>query len=130
MRIHLPTPCCICDIRIDVLRGYGLGLLAAILGTQLAISNAQAASAPDAPDCRREIFFTDGAMVASQRRLQDNAAAKPAELCTIWRGHAGMLKKAVESYQRCALPQERPAKLAPAQTSLAEFESVIRSRCK
>lgn len=89
-----------------------------------------AGAAPETTQCRREIFFTDGAMVASRARLQDNAVAKPAELCTVWRAHVDVLKKSVASYQRCADASERASKLGPAQASLAEFNEAVRQRCK
>ena len=100
--------------------------LALFIASPAAVQGAGSSS----PYCRREIFFTDGAMVASQRKLQDNAAAKPAELCAVWRGHVEVLKKSVASYQRCASAQERASKLNPAQTSLQEFNEVLKSRCK
>ena len=104
-------------------------LLAALA---LLVTGPAQAQSPDpaSPDCRREVFFTDGSLVASQRRLQDNASAKPAELCAIWRKHQEVLNKAAVSYQRCTSGNERASKLAPVQTSQREFSEAVRTRCK
>lgn len=106
--------------------------LGAVAGVALCVSAPAQAQSPDpsSPDCRREVFFTDGSLVASQRRLQDNASAKPAELCAIWRRHQEVLNKAAASYQRCTSGHERASKLPPVQTSQREFSEAVRTRCK
>jgi hypothetical protein len=106
------------------------GLMAALACLPCMAGPAAAQGVPESTECRREVFFTDGSLVASQRRLQDNASAKPAQLCQVWRGHGEVLKKAVASSQRCATMPERAAKMAPAQRDLAEFNEALRQRCK
>jgi hypothetical protein len=103
----------------------------ALSGTLLAGGGAGTARAGfvDTPQCQRDLLMTDAALRKTMELLQ-GAGADQANQCRVWRGHVGTLRKAREVFARCTTGRERAENVGQMEGSAADFEELIRQRCK
>jgi hypothetical protein len=108
-------------------------LLRALLlaGVVLAGAGTDAARAGvvDTPLCQRDLLMTDAALRKTMELLQ-GAGTDPANQCRVWRGHVGTLRKARDVFARCTTGRERAENVGQMEGSAADFEELIRQRCK
>ena len=101
----------------------------ALAGFVLAGPGAALAGVVDTPQCQRDLLMTDAALRKTMELLQ-GAGSDPANQCRVWRGHVVTLRKAGEVFARCTTGRERSENVGQMNGSAADFEELIRQRCK
>lgn len=91
---------------------------------------AQTVSAQNRPaTCARDLFQTQAALSAQQKRMQDVASADQAAQCGVWRNHVKVLQGARATYATCQSGRQRDSNVAEMDEVLGQFRVLLAERC-
>lgn len=79
--------------------------------------------------CARDLFQTQAALSAQQKRMQDVAGADLAAQCAAWRDHVKVLQGARATYATCQSGRQRDGNVAEMDEVLGQFRVLLGERC-
>ncbi|CAH1678127.1 conserved exported hypothetical protein [Hyphomicrobiales bacterium] len=103
------------------------GFIGLVLGLTLAPGAAQAQAGTAA--CKRDLFVLDSTLRNALRDLEAVARANDDAKCTAYRKHVDVMRQASKTFARCTTGRERQENVAQMDSSVADFEVLIRTRC-
>ena len=103
------------------------GLTGLVLGLGFAPHAAQAQAAT--AECKRDLFVLDSTLRNALRDLEAAGQAADDAKCAAYRKHVDVMRKASKTFARCTTGRERQENVAQMDSSVADFEALIRARC-
>lgn len=79
--------------------------------------------------CGRDLFMAEAALRQTAGRLE-RAGEAQAERCSAWRHHANILRQVAGTYDRCLDGRARAEQAESLKAMAAEFDGLIRLRCR
>lgn len=100
-----------------------------LLGLMLALVPGAVLAQNRPATCARDLFQTQAALSAQQKRMQDAAKGDQAAQCGAWRDHVKVLQGARATYATCQSGRQREDSVAEIDEVLGQFRVLLSERC-